>query len=504
MNIKFNSNELQSFCVKLADKKRLHLANIRKSDYYDTIISIQNNLGITNLRQLFYHIKHDINRIQKCKCGNNVNWNKSNNSYLNYCSLHCSTKFTQENRKSTNLLKYGCDNYAKSDQFRLKSKETFIKNYGVDNPSKSDEIQKKKLSTNLQKYGVNNYSQSHLPIATQQIINNKDEFLKVATGNTVAHVANELGLSPAGPIKIANKFRLTDIFIAATRSSYEEKMIELLKSIDVTYIQNSKSIINPLQLDFYIPKFNLAIEVGSMYFHCELSHNKTRTYHQSKWKMCNDKNITLFQYFDDDIIKKWNIIKSKIIHMCRINDSPIIGARKTLVNTDVSTIDERIFLEKFHLQGHNFSRNITYVAKYLGKIMAILSIKYKRNQADIIRYATDTSYRLPGLFSKMLKKFIIDISFTGDIISFSDNRHSNGNLYKSNGFVLKTVTPPGYSYTKNYLTRENRLAYQKHLLADKFNLDTDYVNSHTEWEIMQSQGYDRLWDAGQSKWILTV
>jgi hypothetical protein len=145
-----------------------------------------------------------------------------------------------------------------------------------------------------------------------------------------------------------------------------------------------------------------------------------------------------------------------------------------------------------------------YVARYLDKVVAIMSIKHKANNAEIVRYATDTSYRLPGLFSKMLKKFATDIGFVGNVISFSDNRHSNGNLYNSNGFVLQTITAPGYSYTKNYLVRENRMNYQKHLLANKFNIDIDYVNTHTEWQIMCEQGYDRLWDAGQSKWLLIV
>ena len=46
--------------------------------------------------------------------------------------------------------------------------------------------------------------------------------------------------------------------------------------------------------------------------------------------------------------------------------------------------------------------------------------------------------------------------------------------------------------------------YQKHKLKDKFKLLESDLASSTEWSIMQSQGYDRLWDAGQSKWVMQI
>jgi hypothetical protein len=50
----------------------------------------------------------------------------------------------------------------------------------------------------------------------------------------------------------------------------------------------------------------------------------------------------------------------------------------------------------------------------------------------------------------------------------------------------------------------NKEHYMKGKLIKKFGLDSDYVSSHTEWQIMQGLGYDRLWDAGKKIWMRVV
>ena len=56
-------------------------------------------------------------------------------------------------------------------------------------------------------------------------------------------------------------------------------------------------------------------------------------------------------------------------------------------------------------------------------------------------------------------------------------------------------------YTKNYLQLESRLKYQKHKLKKRFNLSDSDLTSKSEWEIMQDNGYDRLWDSGNTRWV---
>jgi len=399
---------------------------------------------------------------------------------------------------------YGVDNYSKSNEFLIKSKKTFKETYGVTNPSKCKTIQDKKIKTSNLKYRVDNFSQCHLSDATRLIISDKKKFKKYCEGKTILQVADGLGMSYSGPIKVAERHGLIGSFTKATRSSYELKIKSLLDTLHMSYIQNSKSIISPYQLDFYLPDLNIAIEVGSMYFHCENSSNKSKHYHQNKWKICRDKNITLLQYFDDDLLNHFNLIESKIKRLCKL-PMPVIGSRKLEIQCNkLSFEDEKEFLRKYHLQHESYDRNVVYSAHYNNEIVGIMTLSLQKNKAKIIRYSTNVNFSFPGLFTRFIKRFINEYNFKGEIETFSNNNYGDGKLYESSGFTCKKITSPGYHYTKNYLTKESRKKYMKHLLLKKFNLDVDFVKNNTEWEIMKSLRYDRIWDSGHKHWTLLV
>lgn len=74
---------------------------------------------------------------------------------------------------------------------------------------------------------------------------------------------------------------------------------------------------------------------------------------------------------------------------------------------------------------------------------------------------------------------------------------NTGALYERLGFVYSHSTKPAYHYTKDYLRFENRVAYQKHKLKDKLEIFDPLL---TEWQNMQANGYDRIWDCGNDVW----
>jgi hypothetical protein len=96
-----------------------------------------------------------------------------------------------------------------------------------------------------------------------------------------------------------------------------------------------------------------------------------------------------------------------------------------------------------------------------------------------------------GGFSKLLKSF--EREFKIPVIkTFADLRYSIGDLYKKNGFVLLHKTNPNY-YTYNYNNRLHRGGFQKKYLVKKVK---EFHPDLTEWENMQLNGYDRIWDCG--------
>ena len=82
----------------------------------------------------------------------------------------------------------------------------------------------------------------------------------------------------------------------------------------------------------------------------------------------------------------------------------------------------------------------------------------------------------------------------GKIISWSDNRWSNGNIYIKLGFDLEKNMPPDYSYVDN--SKHIRLSKQSCKKSD-INCPPDV----TEKKWMINNGFARIWDCGKKRWV---
>ena len=400
--------------------------------------------------------------------------------------------------KSTMISRYGVEHALQNSELLAKSKNTCMDRYGVDNIAKLPEVTEMRKATNLVKYAREFSHQQHISLDVLTLINNQELFASFITNKTIDEVASQLALSISTVYKYVYKYELFDLVKNPDFTHYEQIIKQILDNYQLKYETHNRSILNGKELDFYLPQHNLAIEVGSIYWHSEL-HGRSRDYHQEKWSSCRQQGITLLQYFDNEICTGLNLIESKIARLAGIS-VPVIGARKCTLST-ISAADERNLLQQFHLQGPNFNRNWRLGAYYQDQPIAVISLKHKQNSAELVRWCTDVNYSFPGLFSRMLRRFILDTEFSGKIHTFSNNCYGNGKLYQSSGFVFDSVTSPGYFYTKAG-SLESRVKYQKHKLSRIFNISEESVQNSTEWDIMKSQGYDRFWDAGHTKWIL--
>jgi hypothetical protein len=85
------------------------------------------------------------------------------------------------------------------------------------------------------------------------------------------------------------------------------------------------------------------------------------------------------------------------------------------------------------------------------------------------------------------------------IVTYSDKRLFTGKLYENLGMTFVNNTPPGYHYFhKNDGTPIERTHFQKHKLKEKLE---KFDSQLTEWENMQLNGYDRIWDCGHLKYM---
>ena len=265
--------------TSVENKLKQNLNAFSKKTYFEKHLTAEEQQEIlaTEGECLNQKIYNYINHITtpKCICGKNLKFKSYKEGYLKYCSNSCKsknqirTKEQYEQMKvsfqKTMMEKYGVINpgqlettkkslASKSKEFwnkrNEKSKQTFLQNYGVDNPNKCKDIIEKRKQTNLERYG------------------------------------NAFGK----PCK-------TNI------SKNEKEIFMFLSNLGIDVI-HTRSVIAPLELDIYLPKYNIAIEYNGDYWHA-----LHRVDHSIKRKKCEEKNIKLIQIREKD----YNLYKDDIL-----------------------------------------------------------------------------------------------------------------------------------------------------------------------------------------------
>ena len=131
-----------------------------------------------------------------------------------------------------------------------------------------------------------------------------------------------------------------------------------------------------------------------------------------------------------------------------------------------------------------------------------LGNKSKENEYEMYRFCIGNK-NVVGIGGKLLNYFIKNYN-PSKIISFADMRWSDNNsFYSKIGFKLNNITSPNYWYvnTKNYMNRIHRFNFRKQIL---YKVLPNFDPTLTEWENMQLNGYDRIWDCGLFKYEMKL
>jgi len=389
--------------------------------------------------------------------------------------------------KQTKKLKYGDENY-RNDQ---KIIETNIKKYGVDNPSKSLVVQQKiskNLRSTLYDRTVERYSSFIKPLFDKEkYLNGLSNSWECVRCQTILTGSIINGIIP----------RCQTCFPYSI-SKFELEVRDFLKTLvnPDLLIFNDRTLISPQELDIVIPSKHLAFECNGAYRHCENSGLKYRNYHLNKSTNATKSGYSLMHILDVDWYHSQNIVKSMIKH--KLGLSTRIGARKTRLVT--LTHDQAIkFFNSNHLQG-GIPARITYGLLVQDQIVAAMSFSKSRYTTDatweIIRFCNKNDHVILGAASKLLTHFRKNHS--GSILTYADRSFGSTNFYEEIGFSYLSASPPGYRYYKDGLLF-SRIQFQKHKLS---NLLQEYDPNKSEWENMQNNGFDRLWDCGNSIFVL--
>lgn len=329
----------------------------------------------------------------------------------------------------------------------------------------------------------------------QMVLDNFEEIKRRNETQNIIEIVNDLGLSYEITKQVIKEKGYSIKIQSYNKSKGELEVRDYIRGLG--FECNSfklKDDFGIFELDCYVEDKKFAVEYCGEFWHSDLFLDKN--YHKNKTDRAFSKGINLLTIFESEWKIKKDIIKAMINSRLGINEK--IYARKC----DVSLVENSV-ARKFHNDNHlhgyvNSSKSVGLF--HGGELVAVASISKSRFNRDAEYELTRMSFKkgvtVVGGASKMLKS-LGDIS----LMTYSDLRVGRGEVYKSCGFKFVSETPANYWYydKKDPLTGlQSRIKYQKHKILSSFsNAD----QTMTEKEIMDANGFFRVYDCGSNKFV---
>ena len=265
----------------------------------------------------------DMNNIieqPKCYCGNPRQFQKNGIvRYRKHCSMACNNKSqdTLSKRMSTNIRKRGVTCPFNDHKIKEKANNAMLERYGYINPMQSPTIRIKQQQTCMINYGCkhnkqrNQTEEQRNKLADIEFLRYQHHILE----KSILLLSKELGIGQSGLGKIFNKFNIEVVRFA--KSQAEKDLYAYIKSLIKHQVKsNDRKVLDPYELDIYIPKLKLAFEYDGTYWH---GRPETKARDRWKTKQCHSLGITLYHIHeslwesDQDRIKQIvkNIINRK-------------------------------------------------------------------------------------------------------------------------------------------------------------------------------------------------
>lgn len=500
-------------------------------DSYYKILNYSKNFNIDlNFKEKIWFYYNNLTERPKCKtCGKEIKFrNRFDKPYGEFCSLECINRNKEEmtnRQKKTFQKKYNVDFYPQHKEFMKKQRKTKLIRYGneyYNNLEKGKQtkyerygnvnyvnIEKYKI-TCTQKYGTDNYSKSNnyrnKIIKDYKLLYGDVDFVNVGKLNVIIRCpkCNKDGEITKQLLYERYK-RGYNVCIycnpigQSNRSGHENEISRFLDLLLIPHKCSSKKELNKQELDIVIPDHNLAIEIDGVYWHNELF--LPSDYHLKKTIECQEKNIELIHIFEDEWVNKKEIVQSIIKNRLQKTDNTLF-ARKC----NIKEIEPKIckmFLNKNHIQG-NVNSKIKIGLFYKDDLVSVMTFSKgrilmggKSNEWELTRFCNKINTNVVGAAGKLFNYFVKNYNPT-KIVSYSDIRLFNGNMYKNLGFERISQSKPNYWYVINGI-RYHRFNFRKSVLVKE-----GFDKTKTEKEIMFERKIYRIYDCGHIRWEYNV
>ena len=428
------------------------------------------------------------------------------------------TQQSKDRLKETSLERYGVENPSQSDEIKKKKEDTCLKNYGVKNILEKEEIRLAGQQALIDKYGVkyafeNKEIREKARKKSRQISYDHHDLLVSYTENgewicKCPHIECDKCIEKQFTIKqqifndrVRNESELCTKLLPPG-SSNQGATIELfirniLDKYNIEYQTNVRDIISPKEVDIYIPSKKIAIECNGVFWHSK----KETNYHRDKFKDCLDNGIQLLTLWEDWIRNKPEIVESILLSKLGIYKNKIYARKCIIKEIDSKTCNK--FLNENHIQGRSNS-TIRIGLYYNNELVSLMTFSKSRvgigkneDGYELVRFCNKLNTLVIGGASKIFKYFLKQYNPL-QVISYSSNDISIGNLYKTLGFINENKLNQSYWYIQQgTFERFHRYNFRKDKLKE---MGYDTINL-TEREIMSTLPYYIIYDSGTIRWV---
>lgn len=414
--------------------------------------------------------------------------------------------FQSKNIRDKAKLTFRKNNPDVADSMQL-AREGAYRKYDGKNPFTDPEVKEKIRQKVKERYGADHIKTIHLDPETIRVLRDPFELQDLLQKYTFKNAAEYLHVDPTTLSRWCAKYDLLDE--RQFEQSYQEsKIAEYIERLGFKVVRNTRQFIPPKEIDILIPERKIAVEYCGLYWHSDKGGKRDKQYHLEKLRNVEEKGYRLITIFEDEWMNKPDIVKSTLAHTLGVNNAAPIYARKCKVK-EINKSDASAFFRDNHLIGGDlFAYHFLGLFDTNNNLVACMAfcrtqptIEHKnlgfKEAWQLVRFATNKS-KVSGAAGKLLKHF--ERNQKWDIIyTYADCRWSTGDLYHQLGFTNDSFDPPGKWYlSANYKTRYHYTIGRKKKWRHKYDIE-----NLTEDEIMNAEGYDRIWDCGKLRFVKT-
>jgi hypothetical protein len=275
-------------------------------------------------------------------------------------------------------------------------------------------------------------------------------------------------------------------------SRWQYEITEFVKSLINEVQINDRRVINPYELDIYVPSKGFAIECNGIYWHSDAIDQHGFDHAEKKRLRAKAAGIRLLTLFEDEWRDKRYIVESMIRHRLGVVSST--AARKlTLQRCLPANVAQQ--LQDWHLEGYVNSSYALRLVTSEGETIGACSLRWargtNRKTLEVARIAFQPNTHIQGGVGKFIKEAKTWARELGavQLLSYSDNRLGDGLGYAACGMQFDGLTVPRFWWT-DFVQRIDRFKYR----ADK-------ARGLTERQVAQEARVHRIYGCSNTRWV---